>query len=153
MVAYMARIKIPIADIRPTQLTLGLSEVTRRAAKIAKLSPEDREAYFERKAIPHVIGPGKRIYIVNHHHLARALWSLDVREAVLGDQLADWSDFEIGPFWRMMESSGFCWSIGSGAKFRKRFNKGSANTNRLRQRELHSRLRAPCCLCSEVRRG
>jgi hypothetical protein len=105
MVAYMARIKIPIADIRPTQLTLGLSEVTRRAAKIAKLSPEDREAYFERKAIPHVIGPGKRIYIVNHHHLARALWSLDVREAVLGDQLADWSDFEIGPFWRMMESS------------------------------------------------
>ena len=42
---------------------------------------------------------------------------------------------------------------GSGAKFRKRFNKGPANTNRLRQRELHSRLRAPCCLCSEVRRG
>jgi len=40
----MARVKIPIADLRPTQLTLGLSEVTRRAAKIAKLSPEDREA-------------------------------------------------------------------------------------------------------------
>ena len=42
---------------------------------------------------------------------------------------------------------------GSGAKFRKQFNKGPANTNRLRQRELHSRLRVPCCLCSEVRRG
>ena len=107
----MARVKIPIADLRPTQLTLGLSEVTRRAAKIAKLSPEDREAYFERKAIPHVIGPGNRIYIVDHHHLARALWSLDIREAVLGDQLADWSDFEIGPFWRKTESSGFCWPI------------------------------------------
>ena len=98
------------ADLRPTQLTLGLSEVKRRAVKIAKLSPEDREAYFECKAIPHVIG-GKRIYIVDHHYLARALWSLDVREAVLGDQLADWSDFEIGPFWRKMESSGFCWPI------------------------------------------
>ena len=39
----MVRSKIPIADLRPTQLTLGMSEVARRAAKIAKLSPDDRE--------------------------------------------------------------------------------------------------------------
>src|SRR5664279_6461093 len=82
-----------------------------RAAKIAKLSPDDRETYFERMSIPHVIGPGKRIYIVDHHHMVRALWSLDIREAVLVDQLADWSDLEIGPFWRKMESKGYCWPI------------------------------------------
>jgi hypothetical protein len=39
----MARIKIPIGDLRPTQLTLGMSEVTMRAAKIIKLSPDERE--------------------------------------------------------------------------------------------------------------
>ena len=49
--------------------------------------------------------------MVDHHHLARALWSLDIHEAVLGDQLADWSDLETKPFWRTMESNGYCWPI------------------------------------------
>jgi hypothetical protein len=107
----MARIKTPIGDLRPTQLTLGMSEVTMRAAKIIKLSPDDREAYLDSKAIPHVIGPDKQIFMVDHHHLARALWSLDIREAVLGKQLEDWSDLETGPFWRKMEAKGYCWPI------------------------------------------
>jgi hypothetical protein len=107
----MAPIKIAIADLRPTQLTLGMSEVTLRAAKLAKQSPDEREAYLERKAIPHVVGPGRRLFMVDHHHLVRVLWSLDMRDAVLGDELADWSDLEIKPFWRKMESSGYCWPI------------------------------------------
>jgi hypothetical protein len=107
----MARNKIPIADLRPTQLTLGLSEVTERAVKIAKLSLEDRDALLDRKSIPHVVGPEKQIYIVDHHHLARALWSLDIREAVLGEQLADWSDLEVKSFWRKMDLTGYCWPI------------------------------------------
>src|SRR5674476_1565713 len=81
----MARTRVQIADLRPTQLTLGLSEVKKRAVKIEKQSSADRESYLEKKAIPYVLGPGKHIYIVDHHHLARALWSIDIREAVLGD--------------------------------------------------------------------
>jgi len=30
--------------------------------------------------------------------LARALWSIDIREAVLGDKLADWSELGERPF-------------------------------------------------------
>jgi len=107
----MARTKVPIADLRPTQLTLGFSEVAERAAKLEKQSPADRKSYLEKKAIPHVIGPGKRIYMVDHHHLVRALWSINIREAVLGDTLADWSDLEDRPFWRKMEKNGYCWPI------------------------------------------
>ena len=103
--------KIPIADLRPTQLTLGMSEVAARAAKIAKLPADDRETYIDGKAIPHVIGPGKKLFIVDHHHLVRALWSLGIGEAALGDRLADWSDLEVKAFWRKMESNGFCWPI------------------------------------------
>ena len=103
--------KVAIVDLRPTQLTLGLSEVVTRAAKIAKQTPKEREAALERKAIPYVLGPGQSIYMVDHHHLARALWSLNIREAVLGEQLADWSDLDIKAFWRQMEASGFCWPI------------------------------------------
>jgi hypothetical protein len=103
--------KIRIADLRPTQLTLGLSEVAKRAAKIGKMSPKERETYIDRKSIPHVIGPIGRIYMVDHHHMARALWSLDVSEAAIGERLADWSDLEIKPFWRKMEAKGYCWPI------------------------------------------
>ena len=83
----------------------------RSAAKIAAMTPADREAHLERKPVPHVLGPGKKIYIVDHHHLARALWSLKIPEAVLGDRVADWSGLEAKAFWRMMESKGYCWPI------------------------------------------
>jgi hypothetical protein len=107
----MAGVKIAIADLRPTQLTLGLSEVKDRAARIAMQSHSERQAYLERKSSPHVVGPGKRIYMVDHHHLARALWSLNIHEAALGELLADWSHLAPKEFWREMERHGFCWPI------------------------------------------
>ena len=107
----MAQKSIQIADIRPTQLTLGFAEVARRAAKISKMSANERDAYLQRKAIPYVIGPGQQLYIVDHHHLARALWSIDIWEVALGEEIADWSSMEIKPFWRKMESKGYCWPI------------------------------------------
>ena len=107
----MAGTKAPITDMRPTQLTLGLAEVEERAKKIAAMTPAEREAHLAHKAVPHVLGPGKKVYIVDHHHLARALWSLKIPEAVLGDRVADWSSLEPKAFWRMMESKGYCWPI------------------------------------------
>jgi hypothetical protein len=107
----MAGIRIAIADLRPTQLTLGLTEVESRAARIAIQSPLERQAYLERKSIPHVVGPGKGVYIVDHHHLARALLSLNIPSAILGEQLADWSHLAPREFWRQMERHGFCWPI------------------------------------------
>ena len=92
-------------------MTLGLDEVASRAAKIAAMEPNDLGALLKKKPIPFVLGPGKQIYIVDHHHLARALWSLKIPEAVLGDQLADWSDKETKEFWRFMESHHYCWPI------------------------------------------
>lgn len=103
--------KISIAELRPTQMTLGLDEVASRAAKIAKMEPDDLKALLKKKSIPYVLGPGKKIYIVDHHHLARALWSLKIPEAVLGQRLADWSDKETKEFWRLMESHHYCWPI------------------------------------------
>ena len=90
-------------------MTLGLDEVASRAAKIAAMEPNDLGALLKKKPIPYVLGPGKQIYIVDHHHLARALWSLKIPEAVLGDQLADWSDKETKAFWPLMESKHYCW--------------------------------------------
>jgi hypothetical protein len=51
--------KISIAELRPTQMTLGLDEVASRAAKIAKMEPDDLKALLKKKSIPYVLGPGK----------------------------------------------------------------------------------------------
>ena len=72
-------------------MTLGLDEVTSRAAKIADLAPSKLEALLKEKPIPSLrSGPGNQINIVGHHHLARALWSLKIPDAILGVRLADW---------------------------------------------------------------
>jgi hypothetical protein len=103
--------RISIDELRPTQMTLGLDEVASRAKKIAALSSSELDDLLKKKAIPHVLGPDKQIYIVDHHHLVRALSSLKIREAILGDQLADWSDKEVKDFWRTMEAHHYCWPI------------------------------------------
>jgi hypothetical protein len=107
----MTRSKITVIDLRPTQLTLGLKEVRERAKKIGKLSQDELNDFIDHKAIPHVIGPEERIYMVDHHHLARALLSIHIDKMTLGEQLADWSDFDIKTFWRKMDKKGYCWPI------------------------------------------
>lgn len=107
----MAHPTVAIADLHPTQLTLGLDEVRRRAAKIARLGEKDRADLLAEKAVPHVIGPKGRLYMVDHHHLVRALWSLDIDRAGLGERLADWSDLDVAAFWPKMEAAGYCWPL------------------------------------------
>ena len=103
--------KIGIDKLSPTQLTLGLSEVQRRAAKLRDLPPDKLAAVIEEKAIPHVIGPKRRIYMLDHHHLARALWTIGVREAALGEEVADWSELTVKDFWPKMDRERYCWPI------------------------------------------
>jgi hypothetical protein len=103
--------KIGIDKFSPTQLTLGLSEVQRRAAKLRDLPPDKLATVIEEKAIPHVIGPKRRIYMLDHHHLARALWTIGVREAALGEEVADWSELTVKDFWLKMDRERYCWPI------------------------------------------
>ena len=103
--------RVSIERLRPTQLTLGLDDVRRRRAKIAAMSPADFDAYLERKAVPHVIGPGGAVYMTDHHHLVRALWEEGRPEAVLGLCVADWSRMDARTFWARMDDEALCWPI------------------------------------------
>jgi len=103
--------EIRIDVLHPTQLTLGMREVKRRAKAMQALSRPELAALIARKAIPHVIGPRGRPYIVDHHHLCRALLRIDHDKVVLGEQVADWSDLDLPSFWHRMESANLCWPI------------------------------------------
>lgn len=100
-----------IDDLHPTQLTLGLAEVQVRAAAMAAMSKSALKALVRNKPVPYVIGPGGRFYMVDHHHLCRALHDIGKKRVVLGACKADLSDADPDVFWPRMEAAGCCWPI------------------------------------------
>ncbi len=100
-----------IHDLHPTQLTLGLAEVRKRAKMMRGLAPGDLKSLLASKPVPHVLGPEGRIYIIDHHHLCRALLEIGYERVILGSQLEDWSDLDLRAFWARMEAHSYCWPL------------------------------------------
>lgn len=103
--------EVRIEALHPTQLTLGMSEVKRRARNMGAMARSELKALVAGKPIPHVVGPGRRIYMVDHHHLCRALLRIDAEKAVLGEQVDDLSALDLPRFWQEMERRNLCWPI------------------------------------------
>lgn len=99
-----------LADLRPTQMTVGAAEVAAKRAQWAQLKSDAREKLLQSHWFPAVRGPGGIFYIVDHHHLGQALTE-EVHKDVWIMQLADYSaigggidsDADGGMFWRVME--------------------------------------------------
>jgi len=98
---------VPIADLRPTQITVGLREVEAKRRRFHELSLAAGENFLGRHMIPCVLGPKGRHYIVDNHHLARALHE-DGVEAVLVGISADLSALSKASFWRFLDNRGWC---------------------------------------------
>jgi hypothetical protein len=64
---------VAIKDLRPTQITLGYEEVRTRTAKLASMADQDGAKLLRKHIIPVVKGPKARFFIIDHHHLCRAL--------------------------------------------------------------------------------
>ena len=92
----------PIADLRPTQLTVGLREVASKRAGWAALTTGEERRFLGRHLIPVVIGPKKRPYILDNHHLTRALHDEGITH-VLTHTIADVHHLGRDEFWRYMD--------------------------------------------------
>ncbi|QRG04976.1 hypothetical protein EZH22_17785 [Xanthobacter dioxanivorans] len=103
--------EIAIDTLHPTQLTLGLDEVARRARVMAGLSKPALRAELERKAVPCVLGPKKRLYMTDHHHLCRVLLEICHDTVLVKVPQYDWSDLDLPAFWHRMEAQSLCWPI------------------------------------------
>lgn len=99
----MSKLKrAPIKSLFPTQLTVGMLEVQVKRSRLEKLSPEQREAFLEAHPMPVVIGPEERLYITDHHHLARAALEARVKTACFSVE-ADFSSMSPKKFWAEMD--------------------------------------------------
>ena len=99
----MAKLKRALVkSLYPTQLTVGMLEVEVKRRHLLQLSPDEREAFLEAHPMPTVIGPDFKLYITDHHHLARAALEARVKEACFSVE-ADFSALPLKRFWTEME--------------------------------------------------
>ena len=96
---------IVINELRPTQITVGMIEVTEKQKQIMEMMrhhPHRLRQYLADHAIPTVAGYDGRYFLVDHHHLGRALWEAGVESGPF-DVIGDLSALEKDEFWREMD--------------------------------------------------
>jgi hypothetical protein len=95
-------ITVQLEELRPTQVTVGLREVNAKRAHWTSLDEKGRESAIDSHWFPAVLGPKRRYYVVDHHHLGFAWLKEGVKTARV-TVLKDLSWLEPMLFWRMME--------------------------------------------------
>ena len=93
----------PLADLRPTQITVGMREVTAKRHHWRKKHGDKAGEFLARHMIPVVLGPGEHPYVIDHHHLARALHEEGVK-AVATIVIADLRKLEKDAFWVFLDN-------------------------------------------------
>src|ERR1700743_1856955 len=94
---------IPILSLRPTQMTVGMREVKEKRKRWREQKKKKRAEALGKHMIPVVRGPDKRYYVVDHHHLARALHDEGVAD-ILVTVIGDLSMVEKEAFWGVMDN-------------------------------------------------
>jgi len=105
MIAYVRNVvlvRAKLAQLRPTQFSVGYAEVELKAAEWKRLKKKERQQVLESHVFPAVLGLEGAYYIVDHHHLGIALIEQGLKE-VWVTKLDDLSWLEPAIFWRTME--------------------------------------------------
>jgi hypothetical protein len=97
---------VAIEDLRPTQITVGLREVESRRRRWRENANLEKSDFFAKHMIPVILGPKKRCYVLDHHHLCRALHEEGVKE-VLVTVGADLSKLDKEAFWVFLDNRGW----------------------------------------------
>ena len=64
---------VSVADLRPTQITVGMREVLAKRKRWREIGGKKGGKFLGQHMIPVIFGPKRRNYVIDHHHLARAL--------------------------------------------------------------------------------
>lgn len=94
-----------LENLRPTQITLGFGEVALKRKRFRALPGERKRGFIAEHPFPAVLGPGKRYYITDGHHLGRALLEEEVGRAPIS-RIEDLSHLDTSAFWREMDRRG-----------------------------------------------
>jgi hypothetical protein len=93
---------VPIASLRPTQITVGELEVKEKRKRLRKSGAKKIGNFLGDHLIPVILGPNNRHYVIDHHHLALALHGEGVKN-VLVTVVADLSELTPDDFWLVLD--------------------------------------------------
>lgn len=94
---------VAIAELRPTQITVGLREVKSKQKRWREKEGKDAAEFLGRHMIPVILGPKKRSYVIDHHHLALALHNEGVKK-ILTTVVSDLSHLDKDAFWVVLDN-------------------------------------------------
>jgi hypothetical protein len=94
---------VSIMSLRPTQMTVGMREVKEKRKRWREHGDKKRAKLLGRHQIPVVVGPDKMNYVVDHHHLARALHEEGEKD-VLVSVIADLTMVDPKAFWVVLDN-------------------------------------------------
>ena len=94
---------IKIADLHPTQITVGMREVKAKRRRWREEGGKKGAEFLGKHMIPVVLGPKDRHYVIDHHHLARALHDEGVKN-VLVTVVANLNKLERDAFWFVLDN-------------------------------------------------
>jgi hypothetical protein len=101
---------VPIAELRPTQITVGYREVAEKRREWRDRSDKSGKKasqFLGSHMIPTVLGPNGRHYVIDHHHLARALQEEKQKEMLVTVTL-DLSALPKSAFWIYLDNRALC---------------------------------------------
>ncbi|HMA74931.1 MAG TPA: ParB-like protein [Xanthobacteraceae bacterium] len=94
---------IPIAELRPTQITVGMREVHAKQKSWEEQDPDKKAEFLGRHMIPVIRGPKDRLYVIDHHHLSLALHNEGV-EKLHVTPVADLRNLADDEFWTYLDN-------------------------------------------------
>jgi hypothetical protein len=94
---------VAITDLRPTQMTVGIREVKEKRKRWRDESKSKGAEFLGKHMIPVVLGPKDRHYVIDHHHLARALHEEGVEE-ILVTVVKNLRTLEPDSFWFVLDN-------------------------------------------------
>ena len=98
---------VTIKRLRPTQITVGFREVSEKRKRWQELAKPKGEEFLGRHMIPVILGPKDRHYVIDHHHLVRALHDEGVEE-ILITVVADLRAVHKDSFWIVLDNRNWC---------------------------------------------
>src|ERR1700730_11395379 len=94
---------VPIAELRPTQITVGMREVLAKQKSWQQQDKNKKAEFLGRHMIPVIRGPKGRLYVLDHHHLSLALHNEGV-ESVHVTSVADLRNLADDEVWTYIDN-------------------------------------------------
>ncbi len=97
---------VAIANLRPTQITVGMREVDDKRKRLRERGAKKIGSFLGAHMIPVVLGPKQHHYVIDHHHLVLSLHKEGV-ENVLVTVVSDLSELAHDDFWIVLDHHGW----------------------------------------------